>query len=231
MPICVPVLCFGKTYTCDFILMIKYDFLEHKESALFKSRMGIEFCNLVSKFYLFVITSKGHIALLKGVIVNKVKIRLSKEECEILQGCPHPSRKETVHHINNVMGLIIVWSKKWQVIFTPEKTQVTLITRCQVFFANTLALVMDSKTLAYNSTISILWVQIDNHHTLTDHIRGMAKNAARKLACIHHITPLLDAKGCYTLYHTQVRPVMEYCPLVWSCCPSSHQQLLDRVQN
>lgn len=33
-------------------------------------------------------TSKGHIALLKGVIVNKVKIRLSKEECEILQGCP-----------------------------------------------------------------------------------------------------------------------------------------------
>ncbi|XP_037772990.1 uncharacterized protein LOC119568525 [Penaeus monodon] len=59
----------------------------------------------------------------------------------------------------------------------------------------------------------------------------MAKNAARKLACIRRITPLLDAKGCCTLYHSQVRSVMEYCPLVWSCCPPSYLELLDSVQN
>nr|XP_027207918.1 uncharacterized protein LOC113801295 [Penaeus vannamei] len=51
-------------------------------------------------------------------------------------------------------------------------------------------------TLAYDSAISILGVQIDHRLTFTDH----------------------------------VRPVMEYCPLVWSCCPPSYLRLLDRVQ-
>jgi len=152
------------------------------------------------------------------------------DDCTLSFTCSHPSRKETVHHINNVMGLIVAWSKKWQVTFAPEKTQAMLITRRQAPLAHTPALVMDGMTLAYDSAISILGVQIDHRLTFTDHVRGIAKNAARKLACIRRIAPFLDAKGCYTLYHSQVRPVMEYCPLVWSCCPPSYLRLLDRVQ-
>lgn len=38
--------------------------------------------------------------------------------------CSHPSRKESVHHTNNVMGLLVAW----QVTFAPEKAQAMLNT-------------------------------------------------------------------------------------------------------
>jgi len=153
------------------------------------------------------------------------------DDCTLSFTSNHLNRKDSVHHINNIMALIIAWSKKWQVTFAPEKTQAMLITRRQDPLAHTPVLMMGGKTLAYDSDISILGVQIDSRLTFTDHVRGMAKNAARKLACIRRIAPLLDGKGCCTLYHSQVRSVMEYCPLVWSCCPPSYLGLLDRVQN
>ncbi|XP_063591803.1 uncharacterized protein LOC134768888 [Penaeus indicus] len=89
---------------------------------------------------------------------------------------------------------------------------------------------MDGKTLTCDSDISIIGEQIDSRLTFTDHVRGLARSAARKLACVRRIAPLLDAKVCCTLYHSQVRSVIEYCPLVWSCCPPSYLGLLDKVQ-
>ena len=73
--------------------------------------------------------------------------------------------------------------------------------------------------MTYNCAINILGVQIDSRLTFTNHVREIAKKAARKLACIHCIAPLLDGNGCYTLYNSRVRSLMEYCPLVWSGCP------------
>ena len=90
---------------------------------------------------------------------------------------------------------------------------------------------MDGKTLTYNSAINILGIQIDNGLKFTKHVREIAKKAARKLACIRRIATLLDSNGCYTLYNSQVRSLMEYCPLVWSSCPASYLGLLDRVQD
>ena len=58
----------------------------------------------------------------------------------------------------------------------------------------------------------------------------MATKSAKKLACIHRISHHLDAKGCLTLYNSQVRSVMEYSHLVWSSCPPSYLRLLDRIQ-
>lgn len=63
-------------------------------------------------------------------------------------------------------------------------------------------LTTDGKTLAYDSAISIPGAQIHSRLAVADHVRGMAKNAARKLLCIRRVAPLLDAKGCYTLYYS-----------------------------
>lgn len=99
--------------------------------------------------------------------------------------CSYPSGKDTAHHINTIMSLIIAWSKKWQVT-APVKTQ----------------------------AIGILGVQIVRRLIFTDHVRRMAKNAA-KLTCIRRSAPLLDAKD----YHSQVRCIMDSCPCMWSFCP------------
>ena len=145
--------------------------------------------------------------------------------------CDSQNHAETTQYINSTLDLITGWSNKWQVTFAPEKTQAMLITRRQAPNIHRPALMMDGEKMTYNSAINILGIQIDNGLKFTKHVREIAKKAARKLACIRRIATLLDANGCYTLYNSQVRSLMEYCPLVWSSCPASYLGLLDRVQD
>ena len=153
------------------------------------------------------------------------------DDCTLSFTCDSQNREDTAQHITSTLGLITAWSNKWQVTFAPEKTQAMLITRRQAANIHRPALLMDGKNLTYNSAVNILGVQIDSRLTFTNHVREIAKKAARKLACIRRIAPLLDGNGCYTLYNSQVRSLMEYCPLVWSSCAPSYLELLDRIQN
>ena len=90
---------------------------------------------------------------------------------------------------------------------------------------------LDGKNLAPQPSINILGVEIDSTLSFTNHIKDLATRCAKKLACIRRISHLLDAKGCLTLYNSQVRSIMEYSPLMWSSCPPSYLRLLDKVQN
>ena len=154
------------------------------------------------------------------------------DDCTLSFSCDSKAHSDTVSHINDTLAHIISWSKRWQVTLAPDKTQAMVISRRQVM-QNTRAAAMqlDGKDLRYGNEINILGVCIDNHLCFTNHVKDLAKRAAKKLACIRRIAPLLDSKGCSTLYNSQVRSLMEYSPLVWSSCPPSYLTLLDRVQN
>ena len=58
----------------------------------------------------------------------------------------------------------------------------------------------------------------------------VASRAATKLSCIRRIAHLLDAKGCSTLYKSQVQSLMEYCPLTWESCPRTYLNKLENVR-
>ena len=153
------------------------------------------------------------------------------DDCTLSFTCDGQNQEDTELHITSTLDLITAWSNKWQVTFAPEKTQAMLITRRQAPNTHRPTLLMDGKELTYNDAINILGIEIDCRLTFTNHVREIAKKAARKLACIRRIATLLDSNGCYTLYNSQVRSLMEYCPLVWSSCPPSYLRLLDRIQN
>ena len=153
------------------------------------------------------------------------------DDCTLSFTLDNQNREDTAQHITSTLGLITAWSNKWQVTFAPEKTQAMLITRRQEQNVYKPDLLMDGNKLSYSCIINILGVQIDSCLKFTHHVKEIAKKAARKLACIRRIAPLLDGKGCYTLYNSQVRSLMEYCPLVWSSCPPSYLELLDKVQD
>ncbi|XP_069977721.1 uncharacterized protein [Penaeus vannamei] len=75
-----------------------------------------------------------------------------------------------------------------------------------------------------------LGLNFNKNLTYTGHVRNIAKKLQIN-ACVRRISHLLDASGCETLYKSQVRPIMEYCPLVWSPCPPSYLNLLDKIQD
>jgi len=154
------------------------------------------------------------------------------DDCTLNFTCDTQNRAEAVRHINDTLDYIMYWSNKWQVTLAPDKTQAMIISRRQTP-DNALAPIikLNNKPISISKDINILGVQIDNHLTFTSHVKELAKNAARKLACIRRIAPLLDSKGCAVLYNSQVRSLMEYSPLAWLSCPPTHLALLDTVQS
>ena len=89
---------------------------------------------------------------------------------------------------------------------------------------------LEGKALPIQASINVLGVEFDKHLTFTNHVRDLARKCGSKLACIRRVSHLLDRNGCSVLYNSQIRPLMEYSPLVWSSCPPSYLRLLDRVQ-
>ena len=89
---------------------------------------------------------------------------------------------------------------------------------------------MDGTLLRCSPKIKILGITVDEHLTFKEHVREVAARAGRKLSMIRRVSDLLDEKGCVTLYNSQVRSLMEYCPLTWSSCAPSHLNLLEDIQ-
>ena len=153
------------------------------------------------------------------------------DDCTLTFTCARNQHRETIHHINHVLELIIAWGERWQVTLAPEKTQFMCITRNQSTPLHDCPPVqLHNKILTPQKEIEILGVKFNKDLTFTGHVRQMAKRAANKLACVRRISYLLDGTGCATLYKSQVRSVMEYSPLVWSSCPPSYLNLLDKIQ-
>ena len=91
---------------------------------------------------------------------------------------------------------------------------------------------MNGKTMSTMelSSITILGIRIDRKLTFSDHVVAVTSNAARKLSCIRRVSHLLDARGCSTLYKSQVQSLMEYCPLSWDSCPVTYLNKLESVR-
>ena len=60
--------------------------------------------------------------------------------------------------------------------------------------------------------------------------REFARHWNRKLFSARRVSNFLDHKGCCTLHKSQVRPLMEYCPLTGCSCSNTRFDLLNVIQ-
>ena len=79
-------------------------------------------------------------------------------------------------------------------------------------------------------TIKLLGVTFDRHLHYGQHLRITALRAARRIGFLRKACKVLDHKGRTAAYKGFVRPMLEYCPLVWSGAADGHLRRLDKVQ-
>lgn len=141
----------------------------------------------------------------------------------ILQHIPHltftckiEQQAETIEHINSTLDNILSWSRLWQVSLAPD-----LAKHYNIQLGGSYLKFLEEIEMILISTKA--WPTQDTSATM--------KKAANKIAYARRKSHLLHATGCETLYKFQVKPVLEYCPLVWSLCPPSYLSVLDKIQN
>ncbi|MPD04969.1 hypothetical protein E2C01_100684 [Portunus trituberculatus] len=93
--------------------------------------------------------------------------------------------------LNTSLLLLEKWGQRWQVTFTPHKTQLLIVSRTR----QDIRFLFSGAALIPQEEVSILGVIYDSKLTFKTHIAQLARTAAGKLASLRRISWLLDSKG------------------------------------
>ena len=121
------------------------------------------------------------------------------------------------------------WGATWRIQFEPSKSQAMTISRHRVDWPIP-PVAFNGLNVADVDTIKLLGVTFDRHLHYGQHLRTTALRAARRIGFLRKACKVLDHKGRTAAYKGFVRPMLEYCPLVWSGAADGHLRRLDKVQ-
>ena len=121
------------------------------------------------------------------------------------------------------------WGTTWRIQFEPTKSQAMTISRHRQPLPIA-PLRFGGVAVEEVTTLRLLGVTFDNTMNFGQHLRSVTLRATQRIGFLRKASPVLDPPGRLTAYKGFVRPLMEYCPLVWNGAAPSHLARLDRVQ-
>ena len=121
------------------------------------------------------------------------------------------------------------WGATWRVQFEPSKSQAMTISRHRSDWAIP-PVTFNGLRVEEVDTMKLLGVTFDRHLYYGAHLRSTAIRAAQRIGFLRKAYRLLNHHGKTVVYKGFVRPVLEYCPLVWSGAADYHLARLDRIQ-
>ena len=117
----------------------------------------------------------------------------------------------------------------WRNQFEPSKSQAMTISRHRVDRPIP-PVAFSGLNVADVDTLKLLGVTFDRPLYFGQHLRTTALLAARRIGFLRKAFKILDHKGRTAAYKGFVRPMLEYCSLVWSGAADGHLRCLDKVQ-
>ena len=121
------------------------------------------------------------------------------------------------------------WGSAWKIKFEPTKSQtLTISHHRQRWPLPTLS--FDNVPVPESSQMRLLGVTFDQSLSFHSHLRQLAVRARKRLGFLNKASHILDSKARCTVYKGFVRPVLEYCPLVWLGASATSLGQLDSIQ-
>ena len=78
--------------------------------------------------------------------------------------------------------------------------------------------------------LKLLGVTFDKHLFYGPHLQRIALRAPQRIGFLRKSFKVLDTPGRFAAYKGFVRPMLEYCPLVWAGAAPYHLSHLDKIQ-
>ena len=124
---------------------------------------------------------------------------------------------------------LATWGAKWRVQFEPAKSQALTITRHRIPWP--IAPVQFSGLAVEEvGVLKLLGVTFDKHLFYGPHLQRIALRAAQRIGFLRKSFKVLDTHGRFAAYKGFVRPMLEFCPLVWAGAAPYHLSRLDKIQ-
>ena len=143
--------------------------------------------------------------------------------------CPQWRQPRPPANRSRQVNKLVQWGATWRIQFEPSKSQAMTISRHRVDWPIP-PVDFNGLNVADVDTLKLLGVTFDRHLHFGQHLRTTAFRAARRIDFLRKAVKVLDHKGRTAAYKGFVRPMLEYCPLVWSGAADGHLRRLDKVQ-
>ena len=138
-------------------------------------------------------------------------------------------RNSSASLLSNDLTVIEKWGKGDLVSFDQRKTRQAVLSRkhSQSFPP----VLMNGDELNTATSLTQLGLSLSSNLTWKTHIHSLAKHASQKLSFFTRARGSFSSSRLLTIYKSQVRPSLEYCPYIWGGARKSTLCLLDKVQS
>jgi len=124
------------------------------------------------------------------------------------------------------LDLLVQWTDKFLLPFNFEKCKVLHFGK-----KNTcIEYQMEGNAISKDMTMKDLGVTFQNNLKFEEHIFRICATANSRLAIIKNTFHRIEKEGFLILYKSLVRPILEYCNLIWSPHLKKHQRKVEQVQ-
>ena len=132
-------------------------------------------------------------------------------------------------HFQAGVSALATWGTTWRVKFEPTKSQAMTISRHRLPWQIP-PVHFDGLLVEEVNQLKLLGVIFDHSMNYGNHLRATALRASQRIGFLRKAANILDLRGKLVAYKGFIRPLMEYCPLVWSGAAPGHLSRLNRVQ-
>jgi hypothetical protein len=143
-----------------------------------------------------------------------------------LYSCYTTTDCEYIQDLSDAIERLFNWSRTWQLHLATNKCFMCEVKNSKIY-PNTHVYMMDNHCLSCVDSVRDLGVIIDNRLKFDKHISLITRKALLRSRLILKCFNSRDRSLLVKAYCTYVRPLLEYCNVVWS---PHHQYLIDKIE-
>jgi len=145
-------------------------------------------------------------------VIQNCQIRLFADDtCLFIEV---DNRDETAVKLNQDLENINQWSSQWIVDFSETKTKEMIISNKKDSNANP-PVYLNGKLIEEVASFCYLGLEFTNKLKWNKHIDKISLKARKRISAMTPLKFKLSRKSLEIMYMTFVRPVMEYCSVIW----------------
>ena len=161
-----------------------------------------------------------------SIILNKIRVLIYADDIKLFLEIKKP---EDISIFHNEIQIFHTWCKKGLLELNIKKCN--SIVFCRKRHTPNIVITLGNEIVKKCEWIRDLGVILDSKLTFIDHYNAIIHKANNMLSFIKRFGyNFQDPYTIKTLYTAYVRPILEYCIIVWSPYQIKHQQRIESVQ-
>ena len=103
-------------------------------------------------------------------------------------------------------------------------------TRAKLSAVNSFNITNKGRAITRVSEFKYLGVVLDECISWSTHVKHVISRAGKRVGILGRLTDNLTAHCVNTVYKSFIRPIIDYCDTVWTCCGKGNNDLIEKLQ-